>query len=77
MVILMVMCVESLLSHLMGPGMSTKRKAAAEALKGPFKAPKCSCNHQPGEHHHHHAPEPKPAASQDSAMGLINKEKES
>ena len=49
MAIMMVMCVESLLSHYLGPGQSPKRKAAAEALKGPFKA--CQCGHQHGDHH--------------------------
>jgi hypothetical protein len=81
MLILMVMCVESLTSHLMGPGISSKRKAAQEALAGPFKGPTCSCDHGAGGHHHHnHAPAQvlKPeAAPVDSAMGLINKEKES
>ena len=77
MLILMVMCVESLTSHLIGPGISVKRQAAAEALKGPFIAPKCQCNHGAGEHHHHHAPAPKPAVAEDNAMGLVNKEKES
>ena len=76
----MVMCVESLTSHLMGPGISVKRKAAAEALKGPFKGPSCQCDHGAGgEHHHHdHEPAPKPeTAPVDTTMGLVNKEKES
>lgn len=37
MVIMMVMAVESLLSHYLGPGLTPKRKEAQEALKGPFK----------------------------------------